>query len=118
MTTHPVKQVAIVIDPRDFDGDPYQVAQRAVAQARALATILAENLDAVSKMARNAELERLLAVGGLTADELRVKAHAWDDGPQGRSLTELSESAQTIAKRLAVLEKAVSYNPKSREARR
>ncbi len=118
MTTHPTKHVVTVIDPRDFDGDPYQVAERAVAQAKAVARILTDNLDAVNKMARNAELERLLAAGEWDSDELRDKAHGWDESPQGRQFVAINDELSSIIQRLERLEKAVAYNPKSREARR
>jgi hypothetical protein len=106
-----------IADPREFDGDPYQVAQRAVAQIKGLTMLLAENLDAVDKMARNAELERLLA-GGIDADELREIAAAWPESPQGRKLSNVEGMLGQIVLELSSLEKAVAYNPKSREARR
>lgn len=106
-----------VIDPREFDGDAYQVAQRAVAQAKALTEILIEILDATDKMARNAELERLLAAG-IDSKSLRDQAHAWATSPQGKQFAVLAAEAENIVERLGRLEKAVAYNPKTREARR
>lgn len=106
-----------ITDPREFDGDPYQVASRAVAQIKGLTLLLAENLDAVDKMARNAELERLLS-GGIEAAELREIAAAWPESPQGRKLSTAAERLNDIVTDLTSLEKAVAYNPKSREARR
>jgi hypothetical protein len=106
-----------ITDPREFDGDPYQVASRAVAQIKGLTLLLIENLDAVDKMARNAELERLLSAG-IDADDLREIAAAWPESPQGRKLSKVEELLGQIVLELSGLEKAVAYNPKSREARR
>lgn len=88
-----------------------------MAQIKGLILLVAENLDAVDKMARNAELERLLAAG-IDADELRDLAHAWPESPQGRKLAGILERLELSAKDLDGLERAVSYNPRSREARR
>lgn len=107
-----------ITDPREFDGDPYQVAERAVAQIKGLMLLVAENLDAVDKMARNAELERLLSAGTNDAEELRRIAAAWPESPQGRTLSRAMERLEASVNELSLLEKAVAYNPKSREARR
>lgn len=106
-----------ITDPREFDGDPYQVAERAVAQLKGLLLLVAENLDAVDKMARNAELERLLSAG-IGGDDLRDIAHAWPESPQGRKLSTILDRLQDSVGDCDSLERAVSYNPKSREAKR
>lgn len=107
-----------ITDPREFDGDPYQVAERAVAQIKGLTLLLIENLDAVDKMARNAELERLLASGSIDTEELRKQALGWPESPQGRKLSIAEERLQAIVNDLTSLERAVAYNPRSRESRR
>lgn len=103
----------VIADPRSYDGDPYQVAERAVQQLRGIVLTFQEVLDPTRLMARNAELERLLATK-TEQDELREKAHAWDEGPQGRQFQELSDQIAGIDKKLAVLERAVAYNPNAR----
>lgn len=103
-----------IVDPREFDGDPYQVAERAVAQIKALILLTAENLDAVDKMARNAELERLLSAGTNDAAELRRLALAWPESPQGRKLSNILERLEESYGELNTLERAVAYNPKAR----
>lgn len=107
-----------ITDPRAMDGDPYQVAERAVAQLKGLLLLCAENLDGVAKMARNAELERLLASGSTDTEELRRLALGWPESPQGRSFAGILERLELSVENLASLEKAVAYNPRSREARR
>ena len=106
-----------ITDPREFDGDPYQVATRAVEQLKGILLLAAENLDAVDKMARNAELERLLSMQ-VDSQELRDQAHGWPESPQGRRLAGILDRLELSVKDLQGLEKAVGYNPKSREARR
>jgi uncharacterized protein (DUF2384 family) len=112
MHIRPTETITIT-DPREFDGDPYQVAERAIQQTRALVALVIDNIEAVSLMARNAELERQLALG-TTADELRSAAHAWPNSPQGRRISRLSEALSDAADGLEGLERAVTYNPKAR----
>lgn len=93
-------------DPREFDGDPYDVAQRAVAQAEGILKVYRTALDAAYLMARNAEMERNLAMH---------KPPAGSDylmGPQGRRFIKLQDVARTSEKDLQILQTAVAYNPK------
>lgn len=104
--THQPKTFTIA-DPRTFDGDPFEVAERACQQSAGVAGILADSLDGTRIMVRNAELERqLLTVG-------ECDAPGFDDSPQGRRLNALLEQAKTAQKALETLAKAAAYNPKN-----
>lgn len=105
------KPVVITIqDPREFDGDPYQVAQRAIRQLHALVALSAEILEPTDLMARNAELERQLAFG----NELGDAGKEWPESPQGRNLADVREMLGMAEARLTLLEQAVAFNPKAR----
>lgn len=93
-------------DPRLFDGDPFDVVERAIAQTEAVAEILAVCIEDANKMARNAEMERQL-LGGAEADAL-----SWPDSVQGRKFAAALEAAGTITKQLSILRKAASFNPR------
>lgn len=104
--THKPKHFTL-IDPRELDGDPFDVAERACQQAAALAGILGESLEPVRIIVRNAELERQLQGGG-SAD-----AEAWERGPQALRLDGLKRDLEAAKKGLTVLATAASYNPKN-----
>lgn len=112
MTSIRPTQTLTITDPREFEGDPYQVAERAIQQTRALALILLDSIVAVDLMARNAELERQLALG-TDSEALRRAAAGWPESPQGRKLQKLSEAVREAAEGLQSLEKAAAYNPKA-----
>lgn len=99
-------QTFVVADPREFDGDPFDVAERAVLQAGAVARVLKQALDGARLMARNAEMERQL-MGGGDPDPL-----AFEQGAQGKRLRLLQEQAGAAEKQLTVLARAAGYNPK------
>lgn len=100
----------VVQDPREFDGDPYQVAERAIRQLRALLKVAEDLVEPTNLMLRNAELERQLALG----NELTNPAAEWPESPQGRWLANVAEEIEAVQKRLASLERAAAYNPKGR----
>ena len=112
MNIRPTKTITVV-DPREFDGDAYQVAQRAIQQVCALTGLLIQNMEPTNLMARNAELERLLSAG-TSSDELREAATAWPESPQGRQFASMSEALAEVQARLLSLERAVAYDPKAR----
>lgn len=99
--THIPKQFAVA-DPRTFDGNPFEVADRAVAQTEAVVALAAETAIDARVMARNAELER--------QDD--PNAVGWDEGAEGRrwaTVLQLLDSAQS---NLVILRRVASYNPK------
>jgi hypothetical protein len=100
-------QTFTVADPRSMDGDPYEVAERAVRQAHGVALILSQMMDAVDKMACNAEMERAFAY------HEEPRGSEWDESPQGRRFKQVREQIEATAKSLAVLAVAAGYNPKN-----
>lgn len=99
-----------VQDPRVFEGDPYQVAERAVRQLSALLALTQELMEPTRLMVRNADLERSLAAG-IPLEEI---APGWPESPQGRILAQMDEELAATQKRLAMLARAAAYNPKAR----
>jgi hypothetical protein len=95
-----------VADPRTFDGDPFEVAERAVAQAAAVAGVLDQMLDAANKMARNAEMER-----AFIAHE-EPQGSEWHNTPIGKRFEEVHQKAASIYKTLGYLKVAAGYNPR------
>jgi hypothetical protein len=104
--TH-LTQSFVIADPRTFDGDPYEVAERAVAQLQGLLTLVEQATGPTLLMVRNAELERQLAGG----DDPSVKA--FEDSTQGRRWVEFRESVQTARNDLNILRRVASFNPKA-----
>jgi hypothetical protein len=103
--THKTKRI-VIADPRTFDGDPYEVAERAVLQAQGVVELLSECLASARLMVRNAELSRQIDLGG------DPDAQAFEESAQGRRWEELEVSAGTLNSTLGVLAKTASYNPK------
>jgi hypothetical protein len=101
MKTHEPIAFAVA-DPRTFDGDPYEVAERACAQAAGLARILATCIQTANIMARNAQLER----------EENPDAQAWEDSPQHRKLAQAHIQAKEIERTLNVSAKAAGFDPR------
>lgn len=96
----------IVTDPRDFDGNPYEVADRALAQVDGAIKAAEAALDAAFLMARNADMERNLALGRPPAGS------EYAEGPQGRRLRSLGEQLTAIRVDLGMLRRAASFDPK------
>lgn len=97
----------VLIDPRTFDGDPFDVAKRACQQAAGLAELLSTALEGTALMVRNAELERQLQRGD-DADPT-----AWEESAQGRRLRTLQDDTQQAQKSLEMLAAAAGYNPRN-----
>lgn len=97
-----------ITNPADYDGDPFDVAVRAVAQAGALTGITREALESARLMARNAELERELLLTG------ECDAVAWEDSGEGKKYRVLIQYLTGIQQQLGILEKAAGFNPKAK----
>ena len=95
-----------VADPRTFDGDPYEVAERALKQAAGVALVLEQMIDAASKMACNAEMERAFA------NHEEPKGSDWPNTPQGKALADIRTRAHYAYEKLKFLAVAAGYNPK------
>ena len=104
----------VLADPRQMDGTPYQVAERAIRQVAAAARRLADALDVVHVMARNAELERAVA---LDPDaDLKPVAEGWFESPQARNLDAAEVLLGEAAGVLDAVAVAASWDPKDRSA--
>ena len=106
MSDAQIKQFSVA-DPRTFDGNPYEVAERAVAQAEAIGAIFAQSVDDAAVMARNAEMERQIVRDG------EPDAQAFEDGPQGRKFKQTETEIKAINDRLVLLRRAAGFDPKA-----
>ncbi len=96
-----------VVDPTTFDGDCFEVAERAVRQAAAVVEVLGAMLPGVRSMVRNAEMERqLYATGECSAAEFDATALA-------RKLDAAMASVDALSKALALTARASGYNPRN-----
>lgn len=104
MTEH--TQTFTVVDPRTFDGDPYEVAERACQQAEATVRLAAKAAEWANIMARNAELSRQDEAGS------GIDAEAWEDSVHGRKLANVHHELKQIEQELGRLATAAGFNPK------
>lgn len=98
----------VITDPRAFDGDPFECAERSVRQAEAVARLLVECLDGARLMARNAQMERDLLQTG------ECDAPAYDDSAEGRRFDSIREAVEECERKLKPLAVAAAFNPKAR----
>jgi hypothetical protein len=103
-------QTFTVLDPRTFEGDPFEVAERACAQAEHVARLLADMIEKSDLMARNADMSRRDDATGVPG------ASEWDSSPQGKKFRSAAEDAVALEAKLRALGVASSYNPKRRKA--
>lgn len=95
-----------IADPRTFDGNPYEVAERALGQLEAAVALLGQAVHATRLMARNADMERNLALGNPPAGS------EYNSGPQGRMFDRIEDDLASAHKSLGVLKTAASFDPK------
>lgn len=107
MTDNKTQTTIVYTDPHYFDGDPYEVAEKAVRQAGKLSLLLDRALKDADNLARNAALERCK-----DEPEMVAVAAEWEESPYARQFAWSRSEVQKIVRRLGVLSKAVSYNPK------
>jgi len=93
-------------DPRTFDGDPFDVAERACAQAAAIARILALCVESAGTMARNAEMSRQIEASG------ESRPQDWEDSAQSRKFSKLHKQAKEVEAGMEQLSAAAGFNPK------
>lgn len=103
--THEPKTFTVA-DPRSFDGDPFEVAERACKQPEAVARILSHVAETANLMARNAQMERNL----LDGDD--AKASDWDESIHGKRFAAACEKARQLEKEFRLLGQAAGFNPK------
>ena len=99
-------QTFTVVDPRTFDGDPYEVAARACQKAEALTKLSAKAAEWASIMARNAELSRQ------DDGEGRMNVVAWEDSVQGRKFAGAHRDLKKVERDFQTLTAAAGFNPK------
>ena len=96
----------VVTDPRNFDGNPYEVAFRACQQAKAVAQILAECVESAMIMGRNAEMSRREEATG------DPSAREWEDSAYGRKFARMHADIKKSERDLATLGTAMGFDPK------
>lgn len=106
MTQEP--KIIAVVDPRTFEGDPYEVAERAVAQLKGLLGVVEEAVEPVKLMVRNAELERQLA------REEAPDAVGWDETTEGRRWQAVEDKILGLRNELSILKRVAAFNPRAR----
>jgi hypothetical protein len=99
-------QTFTVVDPRTFDGDEYEVAERACKQAQFVGKHLATCISTASIMGRNAQMSRDAHLEG------EPQARAWEDSIYGRKFARAEADAQRIVRDLEQLATAMGFNPK------
>lgn len=107
MATVPTTKFQIV-DPRTFDGDPYDVAERAVKQLKGLVDLTVSALGPAELMILNGFMERQAAL------DQEIDAAAWYETAEYRNWVKIKESLEDTAKRLGSQQKAAGFNPKKR----
>lgn len=95
-----------ITDPRKFDGNPYEVAERAVAQLEGLVMLTRGALRVSELMARNAEMTRRVDLGGAPEGD------RWTEEVHGRQWKSLSDELEHIEKRLRAMKAASGFDPK------
>lgn len=106
--THNARTITIA-DPRTFDGDPYDVGGRGVAQVKGLIDEALRSLPAARLMARNAELTRRL-----DRDE-PPEARQWDSTVEGRRWYDVEKQLEDLSKQLGLLQRAAAFDPKAKD---
>ncbi len=99
-------QTFTVTDPREFAGDPYEVAELSVAQIIGLLGLVDSLMFRTKLMVRNAEMERRLHRGD-PAD-----AGGWDESAEGRKWATLEAELSQLAKLLETLRRAAGFDPR------
>lgn len=111
MSQNSSTQIFAVADPRSFDGNPYEVAERAARQVEALAALTRQAAEQAKLMIRNADLERQLALDG------ECSVEAYDASALARKVDQALEDFKRIQKDFSVVATAVAFNPKSKVGR-
>lgn len=100
-------QTFTTVDPRQFDGDPYDVASKGVAQLKGILEVASKLVEPTRLMVRNAEMERRLARGE------DAGAAEWDESAESRTWDTVEDTLEQLRARLAILERAAGFNPKA-----
>lgn len=100
------EQHFVITDPRDFDGNPFEVTERAIKQIEAIVGLAQTAIPCAELMARNAEMTRRIDLGG------EPEGDRWAGEPQGRQWAALRDELTAIRRRLRIMKAASTYDPK------
>lgn len=100
-----VKHITIA-DPRTFDGNPFEVAARSVAQLEGLIMFTRAAVPTAELMARNSEMTRRIDAGE------PPEGDRWAEEPQGRQWKALRDELERVEKRLRAMKQAAGHDPK------
>lgn len=95
-----------VANPNSFDGTPFEVADRSVKQAGAIAGVLRNALTEAVPMIANAEMERQIHANG------KADYKAFEASALGKQFAVLIAQAEGIERKCAILARAASFDPK------
>lgn len=98
----------VVVDPRTFDGNCFQVAERAALQAQAIIDIAIQSIADAEVMARNAYMERNLLAGN------DPDAAGWEATTEAQHWKLRAEAARDLSKRLGYLAMSAGFDPKAK----
>lgn len=100
-------QYFAVSDPREFDGNPYEVADRAAGQVAGLIKVTLGAAAGGNLMARNAYLERQCV------NKETLTATEWESSPEGIKWRELMDKLTELQPIAQALQRAAAYDPKA-----
>lgn len=93
-------------DPgRNFDGDPYEAAGKAVVQVTNVLKLVTVALHDTRIQVRNAYLQRNLE------QSEDPNAQAWEDSPEAKTFDALESVVEKMQKKLTALHRAATYDP-------
>lgn len=99
-------EVIYYVDPRNFDGTPYEAAGQAVDQLISMSAHMQQAIGDAGIVIRSAEMERQIAVFGAP------EASAFENGPQRALLTAMQRNMEQQITKLRALKIAATYDPK------
>ena len=100
-----------IADPKTFEGDPYEVAERAAKQAAAVVKLARQTTEAARVMIRNADLERQLALTG------ECDVQEFEESALAQIVDQIVTDTTEAERKLMRVAQSVSFNPKARIGR-
>ena len=101
-------QIFAVSDPKEFDGNPNEVAGRACQQASGVARVLAKAIKDAEPMVQNSQLTR-----NLQETPKDARAAEWSSTLLAQKLRAAAELAEDLERTMAQLAQAASFDPKA-----
>lgn len=96
----------VITDPRTFEGDPYEVAERAAAQVEALLSLTIGAIAPAELMARNAWMQRRIDTSEAP------EGTEWPESPEGKRWARLKAALAAERPGAKGLKLAAGFNPK------